>query len=75
VLLADMLEYSYKDIARAMDCPMGTVMSRLHRGRQMLQTRLRQYAIDQGYISKHRAGIAAEHGRTTAGLRQELVCA
>jgi RNA polymerase sigma-70 factor, ECF subfamily len=74
VLLADMLEYSYKDIARAMDCPMGTVMSRLHRGRQMLQTRLRQYAIEQGYISKHEAGISTEHGRTTAGLRQELIC-
>jgi RNA polymerase sigma-70 factor (ECF subfamily) len=75
VLLADMLEYSYKDIARAMDCPMGTVMSRLHRGRQMLQTRLRQYAIEQGYISKHEAGISTEHGSTTAGLRQELICA
>ena len=75
VLLADMLEYSYKDIARAMDCPMGTVMSRLHRGRQMLQTRLRQYAIDQGYISAHEAELSAEHGRTPEGLRQELVCA
>jgi RNA polymerase sigma-70 factor, ECF subfamily len=75
VLLADMLEYSYKDIARAMDCPMGTVMSRLHRGRQMLQTRLRQYALDQGYISAHEAGISTEPGSTTEGLRQELVCA
>jgi RNA polymerase sigma-70 factor, ECF subfamily len=75
VLLADMLEYSYKDIARAMDCPMGTVMSRLHRGRQMLQTRLRQYALDQGYISAHGAGISTEPGSTTEGLRQELACA
>lgn len=50
VLLADLLEYSYKDIATAMDCPMGTVMSRLHRGRHMLKTRLQQYAVDQGYI-------------------------
>lgn len=75
VLLADMLEYSYKDIARAMDCPMGTVMSRLHRGRQMLQTRLRQYAIDQGYISSHEVGIATDNGRTTATLQRELACA
>lgn len=50
VLLADLLEYSYKDIAATLDCPIGTVMSRLHRGRQMLQPRLRQYALAQGYI-------------------------
>ena len=50
VLLADLLEYSYKDIATTLDCPIGTVMSRLHRGRQMLQPRLRQYAVAQGYI-------------------------
>lgn len=74
VLLADMLEYSYKDIARAMDCPMGTVMSRLHRGRQMLQTRLRQYALDQGYISTHDTGLAIESVGTTEALQRELVC-
>lgn len=50
VLLADLLEYSYRDIATTLDCPIGTVMSRLHRGRQMLQPRLRQYALAQGYI-------------------------
>jgi hypothetical protein len=54
---------------------MGTVMSRLHRGRQMLQTRLRQYAIDQGYISAHGEELAAAHGSTPEGLRQELACA
>jgi RNA polymerase sigma-70 factor (ECF subfamily) len=69
-----MLEYSYKDIARAMDCPMGTVMSRLHRGRQMLQTRLRQYALDQGYISTHDTGLAIESVGTTEALQRELVC-
>jgi RNA polymerase sigma-70 factor (ECF subfamily) len=50
VLLADLLEHSYKDIAKLMDCPIGTVMSRLYRGRQMLQARLQQFAIAQGYI-------------------------
>ena len=75
VLLADMLEYSYKDIARAMDCPMGTVMSRLHRGRQMLQTQLRQYAIDQGYIPAHDTGTAGDGLRVTAAMRRELACA
>jgi RNA polymerase sigma-70 factor (ECF subfamily) len=75
VLLADMLEYSYKDIARAMDCPMGTVMSRLHRGRQMLQTQLRQYAIDQGYIPAHGPDTAADGLMVTAEMREELACA
>jgi RNA polymerase sigma-70 factor, ECF subfamily len=75
VLLADMLEYSYKDIARAMDCPMGTVMSRLHRGRQMLQTRLRQYAIDQGYIPEHDPHPAGDNARDAATLPPQLACA
>ncbi len=52
VLLADMLDYSYKDIATLVDCPLGTVMSRLYRGRQMLQKRLQSYATDQGYIHR-----------------------
>ena len=50
VLMAHLLDHSYKDIATAMGCPIGTVMSRLHRGRQMLQKRLQAYAADQGYI-------------------------
>ena len=36
VLLADVEEFSYRDIARIMDCPIGTVMSRINRGRRML---------------------------------------
>jgi RNA polymerase sigma-70 factor (ECF subfamily) len=75
VLLADMLEYSYKDIARTMDCPMGTVMSRLHRGRQMLQTRLRQYAVDQGYICTHKGGSSVARAQTAPAFERELACA
>ncbi len=36
VLLADVEEFSYQEIARLMECPIGTVMSRLNRGRRML---------------------------------------
>ncbi len=43
VLLVDMQELSYKEAADALGCPIGTVMSRLHRGRRLLKTRL----IDQ----------------------------
>ncbi len=43
VLLADVEGYAYKEIADIMGCPIGTVMSRLYRGRQLLQTTLRDY--------------------------------
>ncbi len=51
VVLADLQDFSYKEIAEIMECPIGTVMSRLHRGRKMLQKRLRAHAISQGIIA------------------------
>jgi RNA polymerase sigma-70 factor (ECF subfamily) len=50
VLLADLQDFAYKEIAEIMDCPIGTVMSRLYRGRRMLQAKLEDYALDEGYI-------------------------
>jgi RNA polymerase sigma-70 factor (ECF subfamily) len=44
VVLADVEELSYKEIADAVGCPIGTVMSRLHRGRRLLKTRLVEHA-------------------------------
>jgi len=49
VLLADVDELSYKEIAVVIERPIGTVMSRLHRGRKMLQKLLAGYARDKGY--------------------------
>ena len=49
VILADLEDFSYKEIAEIMDCPAGTVMSRLYRGRKILQgllLRLRRRAGD-----------------------------
>lgn len=49
VLLADVEEFSYKEIAQILDWPMGSVMSRLHRGREKLRRRLLSYAKQRGY--------------------------
>lgn len=50
VLLADVEEFSYREIADIVGCPIGTVMSRLHRGRQRMQTMLRDDAVAMGWI-------------------------
>lgn len=51
VMLADIQDFSYKEIAEIVGCPVGTVMSRLFRGRRILQTELYEYAIREGVIS------------------------
>ncbi|MDO5721629.1 MAG: sigma-70 family RNA polymerase sigma factor [Actinomycetaceae bacterium] len=48
VLLADVEGFSYKEIAQIMDTPVGTVMSRIHRGRAALRKSLRSYAASCG---------------------------
>jgi len=50
VILSDVHDFSYKEIAEILECPVGTVMSRLHRGRRLLQKRLFDYAVEQGYV-------------------------
>jgi RNA polymerase sigma-70 factor (ECF subfamily) len=47
VILADLEDLSYKEIADIMECPAGTVMSRLYRGRKMLQKQLSDYTETQ----------------------------
>ena len=51
VLLADVEGFSYKEIAEILDIPIGTVMSRLHRGRRALQKRLYEFAAGRGLIA------------------------
>jgi RNA polymerase sigma-70 factor, ECF subfamily len=50
VYLADVEGFSYKEIAEIMGTPIGTVMSRLHRGRRGLQRLLGDYARDRGLV-------------------------
>jgi RNA polymerase sigma-70 factor, ECF subfamily len=55
VILADLQEFSYKEIAEILECPVGTVMSRLFRGRKLLQKTLRDYAMGTGVLSGEKA--------------------
>ena len=50
VILADLMDFSYQEIAEIVDVPVGTVMSRLFRGRRQLRKRLRGYASAQNII-------------------------
>ena len=49
--LADVDGFSYKEIAEIMDTPVGTVMSRVHRGRKTLRSLLSEYARERGLLS------------------------
>lgn len=52
VLLSDVEELRYTEIAKTLACPVGTVCSRLHRGRKILQQKLSNIATDNGSLVK-----------------------
>jgi RNA polymerase sigma-70 factor (ECF subfamily) len=52
VLLSDVEGFSYKEIAEMLDVPIGTVMSRLHRGRKAMQKMLYEYAKERGLVDE-----------------------
>jgi RNA polymerase sigma-70 factor (ECF subfamily) len=52
VLLADINGFSYGQIAEILGIPVGTVMSRLHRGRRMLRVSLFEFAVEEGYVKR-----------------------
>ena len=53
VLLSDVNGLKYKEIAEVLNCPIGTVMSRINRGRQMLARSLKRYAASNGFTTHH----------------------
>ena len=52
VLMSDVEGFSYKEIAEILEIPLGTVMSRLHRGRKAMQKMLYEYAKERGLINE-----------------------
>lgn len=70
VLLCDLHDFSYKEIADILGCPVGTVMSRLYRGRRILQKRLYQYAVEQGYLRPTAEPQALEPPASLESYRQ-----
>ncbi len=54
VILCDIEGFTYEEIAEFVECPIGTVRSRLHRGRKMLRSKLYDYAMQRGFEDKER---------------------
>jgi RNA polymerase sigma-70 factor (ECF subfamily) len=52
VLLCDVEDFTYEEIANMLDVPIGTIRSRLHRGRNLLKAQLMDYAEDRGYMEE-----------------------
>jgi RNA polymerase sigma-70 factor (ECF subfamily) len=60
VVMCDVEGYSYEEIARVLNTPIGTVRSRLSRARSELQRHLYDHAVDMGWVSKKRGQPAAK---------------
>ena len=59
VVLADVEDLTYEEIAEVVGIPIGTVKSRLHRARRMLQRKLYDYAVELGFIRPDKIFIGA----------------
>jgi RNA polymerase sigma-70 factor (ECF subfamily) len=68
VLLADVQGFSYREIAEILEVPIGTVMSRLHRGRKAMQKALYDFAAERGLT---RPATASSSGGNSAGAQRQ----
>jgi predicted DNA-binding protein (UPF0251 family) len=55
IIPSDIEEMTYEEIAEILDIPLGTVRSRLHRARKVMQEKLYSFAVSHGYITKKTA--------------------
>lgn len=72
VLLVDVQELSYKEAAEALGCPIGTVMSRLHRGRRILKSRLLHQARAHGLVPEENEARSLPSSSQAQGSYLEL---
>ncbi|MFW5968888.1 MAG: sigma-70 family RNA polymerase sigma factor [Persicimonas sp.] len=71
VVLADLNDFSYKEIAHILGCPVGTVMSRLFRGRKMMRQALVDTAYDRGIIRDREPFLYDDSNRTRRSVREQ----
>lgn len=76
VVLADLEGFAYKEIAEILDVPLGTVMSRLYRGRKLLESEMLKYASEHGYMrsgkpTKMRSGDEEKSGENEDDSQSE----
>jgi RNA polymerase sigma-70 factor (ECF subfamily) len=74
VILSDVEEFSYNEIAEIMGCPVGTVMSRLHRGRKLLQGSLYNHALALGIV-KGEDRVGDDHDKAAEPAKHEPAAA
>lgn len=71
VVLADLNDFSYKEVAHILGCPVGTVMSRLFRGRKMMRRALVDTAYDRGIIRDREPFLHEDSNRTRRSVRKQ----
>lgn len=70
VVLADLNDFSYKEVAHILGCPVGTVMSRLFRGRKMMRKNLVEVAFERGIIRDKEPFLHEDTNRTRRSVRE-----